>query len=85
MGRYNSENTIVLETYMQAGNNKRMLLMHTMDNGDHEYIIGSYFHESRYDGALGYERWDYEWYWGHYFSNVIAAAKYWDGVLKDEL
>lgn len=45
MSRYTSENTKVLETYDDNGNT-RMLLMHEMDCGRHEYIIGSYFTES---------------------------------------
>lgn len=77
---YNSENTKVLATHMQ-GDNKRMLLLHTMQDGRHEYIIGSYFTEKHYDGGLGYEHWDYSWDWGHYFNGEDAflnAAHYWE-------
>ena len=77
MSNYNSENTHILATHMQAGGNRRMLLLHICENGRHEYVIGSYFHETRYDGALGYERWDYEWDWGHYFGQFEEAASYW--------
>lgn len=77
MSNYNSENTTVLATHEQAGGNKRMLLLHICENGRHEYVIGSYFQEHRYDGAMGYERWDYEWDWGHYFGSFDQAAMYW--------
>ena len=40
---YNSENTLILATEMQAGNNKRMLLLHKCESGRLEYVIGSYF------------------------------------------
>ena len=77
MSCYNSENTTVLATCEQAGSNTRMLLLHVCESGRHEYVIGSYFHETRHDGALGYERWDYEWDWGHYFGSFEDAATYW--------
>jgi hypothetical protein len=76
MSIYNSENTKVLATCNQDGN-MRMLLFHECDSGRHEYVIGSYFHETRYDGSLGYERYDYEWDWGHYFGDVVNAVDYW--------
>jgi len=75
MSNYNSENTKVLETYDDNGN-LRMLLLHDCGTR-HEYVIGSYFTETRYDGALGYERWDYSWDWGHYFSDIVHAVDYW--------
>ena len=78
---YNSENTDVLATHDQGGN-KRMLLCHRCESGRHEFVVGSYFHEKRHDGALGYERWDYEWDWGHYFSDIISAVDYWREVLE---
>lgn len=88
MSNYNSENTKVLETYDDHGN-MRMLLFHECESGRREYVIGSYFTETRYDGALGYERWDYSWDWGHYFSNIANAAMYWRrevlGVGDDEV
>lgn len=75
MSNYTSENTTVLKTH-QDGDNLRMLLLH--DCGErHEYIIGSYFKQTRYDGALGYERWDYSWDWGHYFQEIEAATEFW--------
>lgn len=74
---YSSENTTILATCDKAGGNRRMLLLHRCDSGRLEYVVGSYFHERRYDGALGYERYDYEWDWGHYFSNVVDAVDYW--------
>jgi len=77
MGEYNSTNTKILATCEQAGGNTRMLLLHTYESGRDEYIIGSYFHETRYDGLLGYEHWDYEWDWGHYFNDVVSAVDYW--------
>ena len=77
MSNYNSENTHILATHMEGGDNRRMLLMHICGNGRHEFVIGSYFHEKRYSGALGYERWDYEWDWGHYFSDIVDAVEYW--------
>ena len=73
---YNSENTTILATH-DDGANKRMLLLHRHESGRLEYVIGSYFHETRYDGSLGYERWDYEWDWGHYFGDVVSAVDYW--------
>lgn len=77
MSGYNSENTQVLETVEQAGGNLRMLLRHTHESGRVEYIVGSYFTTSFYDGALGYERADYSWDWGHYFDDVVSAVDYW--------
>ena len=77
MGNYNSENTTILATHEQAGGNKRMLLLHRYESGRIEYVIGSYFHETRYDGSLGYERYDYEWDWGHYFGSIVDAVDYW--------
>lgn len=85
MSAYNSENTHILATVEQAGGNKRMLLLHVCGNGRHEYVIGSYFHERRYDGAMGYERWDYEWDWGHYFGDVVSAVDYWKGEVLEEV
>lgn len=81
MGNYNSENTHILATRMEGGDNRRMLLMHICGNGRHEFVVGSYFREKRYSGALGYERWDYEWDWGHYFSDIVDAVEYWKGVI----
>ena len=83
---YNSENTHILATHEQAGGNVRMLLMHETQNPrrPHEYVIGSYFHQKRYDGALGYERWDYEWDWGHYFSDIVNAVDYWKEVIAEQ-
>ena len=77
MSNYNSENTHVLATCEQAGGNTRMLLFHVCESGRHEYVVGSYFQEHRYDGALGYERYDYEWDWGHYFGDAVSAVGYW--------
>ena len=80
MSNYTSENTHILATHMQAGGNRRMLLLHVCEDGRHEYVIGSYFAEKHYDGALGYERWDYEWDWGHYFGGedgLLNAVDYW--------
>lgn len=77
MSYYNSENTKVLATCEKRGGNTRMLLLHTCKNGRLEYVIGSYFTETRYDGALGYERYDYSWDWGHYFRDFVEAADYW--------
>jgi len=57
---YNSENTLILATEMQAGNNRRMLLLHICEDGRHEYVIGSYFASYREyidrwaDGAGGF-------------------------------
>lgn len=77
MGNYNSENTIVLDTYEQDGS-ERMLLLHMIDGGRRlEYVIGRNFTESRYDGALGYERYDYSWDYGHYFFDIVRAIDYW--------
>lgn len=78
MSNYNSENTIVLATHVQAGNNTRMLLLHTCESGRLEYVVGSYFQQERYDGALGYEHVDYSWDWGHYFDDVVSAVNYWE-------
>ena len=74
---YNSENTKVLATYEQRDGNKRMLLLHEFESGRLEYVVGSNFTESRYDGALGYERYDYSWDYGHYFNDVVEASLYW--------
>lgn len=85
MSNYNSENTTILATHEQSDGNTRMLLLHECDSGRLEYVIGSYFTETRYDGALGYDRWDYSWDWGHYFgdgfgndgSGIVNAVDYW--------
>ena len=77
MSNYTSENTHILATHVQKDGNKRMLLFHICESGRHEYVVGSYFQEHRYDGALGYERVDYEWDWGHYFSDLLDAVDYW--------
>lgn len=42
MSNYNSTNTKILAEYPQ-GKNTRMLLLHTMNDGRLEYVIGSYF------------------------------------------
>ena len=77
MSDYNSENTVVLSTTQHKDGNTRMLLLYTREDGSHEYIIGSYFKQEHYDGALGYERMDYSWYWGHYFNDLASAFDYW--------
>lgn len=77
MSNYNSENTTILATHEQAGGNTRMLLLHKYESKRIEYVIGSYFHETRYDSSLGYERYDYEWDWGHYFGSIVDAVDYW--------
>lgn len=84
MSKYNSENTKVLAMHTQTGGNTRMLLYY--EHGScREFIIGSYFKAIYYDGALGYERFDYSWDWGHYFSNFEDAARYWlTEVLSNE-
>lgn len=81
MSNYNSENTTILATCEQAGGNKRMLLLHECESGRLEYVIGSYFTEAFYDGALGYERVDYSWDWGHYFGDVVDAVDYWNRMV----
>lgn len=77
MSAYNSENTMILELHEQEGGNMRMLLAHRCENGNVEYVIGSYFTQTFYDGTLGYERWDYSWDWGHYFFDLVRAVDYW--------
>ena len=82
MSNYNSKNTKVLATHDDNGNT-RMLLMHEMDCGRREYVIGSYF---TVDVELGdpYDREGpafvdhYSWDWGHYFSDVVDAVRYWE-------
>lgn len=74
MGNYNSGNCIVL---MKHGDGGKMLLLHTRYDGTQEYIVGSNFAETRYDGALGYEHMDYSWDWGHYFQDAGSAIDYW--------
>ena len=82
MSNYNSENTKVLETYDDNGNT-RMLLMHEMDCGRHEYVIGSYFTETPYarvtfgDVPTTKNLVEYSWDWGHYFQRFEDAARYW--------
>ena len=83
MSRYNSENTTVLATH-DDGANRRMMLLHRHESGRLEYVIGSNFAEKRYDGALGYERYDYSWDYGHYFSDVVSAAEYWKGIIEPD-
>ena len=84
MSNYNSTNTYVLATHEQAGGNTRMLLLHICENGRHEYVIGSYFQQMWYDGALGYEHLDYSWDWGHYFTSVTSAVAYWNSEVVGE-
>jgi len=81
---YNSENTKVLARREHADGNMRMLLLHEFENGRLEYVVGSHFRETRYDGALGYERWDYDWYYGHYFSDVVSAVEFWKAIFEEE-
>ena len=80
MGNHTSENSYVLATHEDAENcgaavNVRMLLMHVCCDGRLQYVIGSYFTEHHYDGALGYECIDYEWDWGHYFDGEGAFER----------
>lgn len=75
MSRYNSENSKVLEN-----RNGKMLLLHEFEDGRHEYIVGSNFTVTWYDGACGYMRQDYSWDWGHYFNNIVSAAMFWKEV-----
>lgn len=89
MSGYNSENTKVLETYDDNGN-LRMLLMHEMDCGRREYVIGSYFQQkSHWERPLndceGGWITEYSWDWGHYFGDVMSAVAYWnDKVIGKE-
>lgn len=76
MGNYNSTDSHIPATHMH-GDSRRMLLLHITPEGRHEYIIGSYFKETRYDGDLGYGHWDYSWDWGHYFQDFAKAVDYW--------
>lgn len=80
MSNYNSENSKVLETFVD-GDNRRMLLLHERGDGSFEYVIGSCFEKTPYEGLFGYARWDYSWYWGNYFEDVVSAVEYW----KDEV
>ena len=91
MSYYTSENTHILATHMQAGNNERMLLFHICENGRHEYVIGSYFHMTPFSRITFGDvptstngLYEYEWDWGHYFSDVCSAVDYWrKEVLND--
>ena len=79
---YNSKNTTVLDTCEKNGGNTRMLLLHVCESGRHEYVIGSYFTTTiRMIDSEGYTKADYEWGWGHYFSDVVSAVEYWKRVL----
>ena len=79
MSWYNSENTKVLATHLQEDGNLRMLLLHEMSSGRIEYVIGSYFTETtEISSCQEYERTDYSWDWGHYFSDVVDAVRYWE-------
>lgn len=86
---YNNKNTTILETCEKSGGNTRMLLLHTLVNGKHEYVIGSYFQQHPHIEPLGHtgievateDLTDYEWDWGHYFSDVVSAVEYWKRVL----
>lgn len=82
MSNYTSKNTKVLATYECAGNNTKMLLLHTYENGRMEYVIGSYFTievniGDPYDknGPAFVD--SYSWGWGHYFGDVVSAVDYW--------
>ena len=81
MSDYNSENCEILAMRTEQGfhPNTRMLLLHATGCPERpfEYIVGSYFTVRHYDGALGYERYDYSWDWGHYFWDFVEAAEYW--------
>ena len=76
MGKFNSKNTRILATYKENDGTIKVLLFYEGERV-REFIVGSNFRETRYDGALGYEQYDYEWTWGHYFTSIIAAADYW--------
>ena len=76
MGRYNSNNTTILDERELDGNT-RMLLLHRHESGRLEYIVGSYFEKHWYEGCLGYSHMDYSWQWGHYFDNIVSAAEFW--------
>ena len=79
---YNSKNTTVLDTCEKSGGNTRMLLLHVCESGRHEYVIGSYFTTTiRMIDSEGHTKADYEWDWGHYFSDVVSAVEYWKRVL----
>ena len=90
---YNSKNTVILATHDKKHLNevnKRMLLLHTCENGKQEYVIGSYFQQKPHIEMLGNTGievvteglTDYEWDWGHYFFDVVSAAEYWKKVLE---
>ena len=73
MKKYNSMNTTVLMTHGTDRNDTRMLLLHKRMDGSIEYIIGSYFNATR----TGWDEYDYDWYWGHYFDDLVYAVDYW--------
>lgn len=83
MSNYNSTNTHILATHMQAGDNRRMLLFHICESGRYEFIVGSYFTEVpysiiRFDGTPPRNGlYEYTWDWGHYFNDVVSAVDYW--------
>ena len=84
---YNSENTHILATHERAGGNVRMLLMHETQNPrrPHEYVIGSYFTETtEISSCQEYERTEYSWDWGHYFSDIVSAVDYWKEVIAEQ-
>lgn len=83
MSNYNSTNTDILAMETQAGNNTRMLLAHHMDNGNMEYVIGSYFTTRHYVGSLEGDFYTYSWDWGHYFQSIFDAVDYWRSHVED--
>lgn len=97
MSNYNSTNTNILATHEQAGGNTRMLLLHECDSGRLEYVIGSYF-QVKPRGRMSFAEchacgnWepvmenieDYEWDWGHYFSDLLDCVDYWRSEVLGE-
>lgn len=86
---FNSDNSKILATYDEVRidgiTNTHMLLMREYESGRIEFVIGSYFTKKPHMKELGdtgievvtEDLMDYEWDWGHYFSNVFSAVDYW--------
>lgn len=84
MSNYSSENTTILAMHEQEGSKRALLLHRYAGDGRLEYVVVSNLAQTRYDGALGYERIDYSWDWGRYFGNdVTSAVKYWEEILAE--
>ena len=79
MGAYNSENTTVIEK-CEIDFRTYALLLRKYEDGSIEFVVADGFTECRYDGLMGYARYDYCWQSGSYFWDILRAAKCWNAT-----